>query len=281
MHQPTRREPTYVLGSSDAETWRLMIQADLYGQTTRRFLEDAGVTSSMRVLDVGSGAGDVTFLAAELVGPSGAVVGVDVNPAVLATARARALAEGRDNVVFVEGDCRTAALDHDFDAAIGRFVLMHTSDASEALRAIVARVRSGGIVAFAEGDFATALGYAQAGPAGLVRSLWDWAAELWRRLELPIAMAPVLCRAFAEAGLGMPHMFLHSPLGCRDDWLGYEVDAESARSIVPLLERFGIVTGEVLDVDTLADRYRAEVVRTGFPFMLLPLVTAWARKPVS
>ncbi len=281
MQETPRQEPTYVLGASDAETQRLMLQADLYGRTTRRFLQDAGVTTGMRVLDVGSGAGDVAFLAAELVGPSGAVVGVDVNPAVLATAWARAQAERRDNLVFVEGDCRTAALGSDFDAAIGRFVLMHTSNASQTLRTIAARVRPGGIVAFAEGDFATALGYVRAGPTGLSRSLWEWTAELWRRLDLPIAMAPVLYRAFLEAGLGAPEMFLHAPLGCRDDWAGYSVDAQSVRSIVPLLERYGITTAEVLQVDTLAERYHAEVVRTGIPFMLLPLVTACARTPAS
>jgi ubiquinone/menaquinone biosynthesis C-methylase UbiE len=37
---------------------------------TRQFFTSAGVVAGMRVLDIGSGAGDVAFLAAELVGPS-------------------------------------------------------------------------------------------------------------------------------------------------------------------------------------------------------------------
>ena len=61
--------PTYLMGRSEAETRRLMAQHRLYGPFTRRLLEDAGIEEGMKVLDVGSGAGDVALLAAELVGP--------------------------------------------------------------------------------------------------------------------------------------------------------------------------------------------------------------------
>jgi SAM-dependent methyltransferase len=257
------------------------MQADLYDAITRRFLEDAGVSEGMKVLDVGSGAGDVAFLAAKIVGPTGTVVGVDVNPEVLATARSRAQSDGRSNVTFVDGDCLTAAIRDDFDAAVGRFVLMHAPDAQEMLRSVAARVRSGGVVAFAEGDLMFGMGYAHAGGSELIAATWDWTAEAFRRLGIPTAMAPVLCRAFPAVGLGEPHMTLHAPLGCRQDWPGFEVDAETFASMAPLLEQFGIVDAETLDVGTLADRYRREVLRTATPFLMLPLVTAWGRRPTA
>ena len=276
--RPTRADPAYVLDRSEFETRRLMVQAELFGQFTRRFLEDAGLTRGMRVLDVGSGAGDVAFIAADIVGPTGAVVGVDVDPSILATARARAQEGGGDNVVFVEGDCRASAIDGDFDAVVGRFVLMFVSDVAEALRSLVGRVRPGGVVAFAEGDFTPALGYVHAGASELHRSSWEWAAEAFRCVGAHCAMAPILCRAFIEAGLGEPHMVLHAPLGCRPDWAGYGWLAESVRSLLPVLEKFGVVAGEVVDVATLADRLRSEAVRNGFPLMMEPVVGAWARK---
>jgi ubiquinone/menaquinone biosynthesis C-methylase UbiE len=69
----------YVLGHSAQELQRLTLQARLLAPITRRLLLAAGVASGMRVLDVGSGMGDVAFLAAELVGPAGHVVGADLH----------------------------------------------------------------------------------------------------------------------------------------------------------------------------------------------------------
>ena len=69
MSQPNQ-DQTYVLGTTDSETRRLMNQADLYRSVTRRFFEDAGLGKGMKVLDFGSGAGDVAFIATDLVGLS-------------------------------------------------------------------------------------------------------------------------------------------------------------------------------------------------------------------
>jgi SAM-dependent methyltransferase len=79
-------------------------QAAFLGGTTERLFRAAGLEPGMRVLDVGSGAGDVALLAAEFVGPEGEVVGVDVDGAALKVARGRAHALGLRNVSFVEGD---------------------------------------------------------------------------------------------------------------------------------------------------------------------------------
>ncbi len=51
----------------------------------RWFFREAGIVPGMRALDVGSGAGDVAFLAADIVGDTGEVVGVDRVPAAIAT----------------------------------------------------------------------------------------------------------------------------------------------------------------------------------------------------
>ena len=74
---------SYALGRSTAETRRLIRQAQIYGPITRQFLVSAGIGTGMKVLDVGSGAGDVALLLADLVGPRGDVVGVEMNPVIL------------------------------------------------------------------------------------------------------------------------------------------------------------------------------------------------------
>ena len=67
----------YVLGSTGAEQERLIRQARTLAPCTERLFRDAGVSAGHRVLDVGSGVGDVALLAAAVVGPSGSVLGVD------------------------------------------------------------------------------------------------------------------------------------------------------------------------------------------------------------
>src|SRR6516225_11897029 len=94
----------YLLGSTDAEHERLIRQAKRIAPITERFFRDAGIGPGQRVLDVGSGVGDVAMLAANLVGPSGEVVGVERDSTTIAKARARVAAAGLRNISFVHGD---------------------------------------------------------------------------------------------------------------------------------------------------------------------------------
>jgi|SRR5215469_6638815 len=76
----TAGSPSYALGHSQQELKRLTTQADFFEPFTRRMFERAGLAQGMRVLDVGSGNGDVALLAASLVGESGEVLGIDRAP---------------------------------------------------------------------------------------------------------------------------------------------------------------------------------------------------------
>src|SRR6266566_7516766 len=94
----------YALGNTDAEHERLIRQAARVAPTTERFFREAGVGSGQRVLDIGSGVGDVAMLAARLVGPSGEVVGIERDPRSIVRARARVTEAGLRNVSFVQSD---------------------------------------------------------------------------------------------------------------------------------------------------------------------------------
>src|ERR1700691_5438057 len=97
-------DPEYVLGHTDRELDRLKAQARLIEGDTRQFLCEAGIEAGMRVLDIGSGAGDVAFLAAKLVGASGEVIGTDKSAAAIAASSRSAQERGLSNVSFREGD---------------------------------------------------------------------------------------------------------------------------------------------------------------------------------
>jgi 2-polyprenyl-3-methyl-5-hydroxy-6-metoxy-1,4-benzoquinol methylase len=94
------KEMDYVLGHSQREIRRLMTQAAILRPVTERLLRNVKIAPGMRVLDLGCGAGDVSMLVAESVGPTGLVVGIDRNQEVLALAGERARAAGLRQVSF-------------------------------------------------------------------------------------------------------------------------------------------------------------------------------------
>lgn len=268
----------YAMGRTEAETERLIRQSGFYAPFTRRLFERAGLGPGMMVLDVGTGAGDIALIAAEMVGASGSVVGVDRNPEVLETARARALTAGLSNATFVEGDAGALDLDGGFDAAVGRLVLMHQPDPAKTLRSVAAEVRSGGIVAFQEYNV-TPRSMVAFPPTPLWEEALGWIATALERAGVNTEMGFKLRSAFVEAGLPEPRMELNAPVGGGPLWGGYEFAAGTVRTLLPLLERFGIATAEEVGVETLAERLREEMVASGGVGKPPEMVSAWAPKP--
>src|ERR1700736_3210601 len=114
---------SYALGSTDSEHERLIRQAALLAPLTERFFREACIGPGQRVLDLGSGVGDVAMLAGRLVGPSGQVVGVERDTRSIARARVRVAEAGLHNVTFTQFDAAEDSSDRLFDAAIGRLIL--------------------------------------------------------------------------------------------------------------------------------------------------------------
>jgi ubiquinone/menaquinone biosynthesis C-methylase UbiE len=272
----TPNDGTYTMGRSREETERLILQSQLYERVTLRLLGEAGIVRGMRVLDVGSGSGDVAFAAAELVGSEGEVIGAEVNGEILKTARERAKEAGLANVTFVEGDARTLDPSGDFDAVIGRLVLMYMSDPADALKQLTAWLRPGGIVAFQEVDFTPYRSLAHE-DTPLMNNLIDWVIEVFQRSGAHVGMGTDLYRTFVDAGLPEPVLDWTAPVGGPETWSGYEYVGNSFRSLLPLIEEYGIATSQEVDVDTLAERLRREVVSAKRPVILPPHVTAWTR----
>src|SRR5690242_4304445 len=103
MREHQGRDRAYVMGRSVDEARRLQDRAKFFEPLTRHLFENAGICAGMRVLDIGSGAGDVSLLVGELVGRTGCVVGVDANPEVVRTAASRGEASGSTHVSFRAG----------------------------------------------------------------------------------------------------------------------------------------------------------------------------------
>ncbi|MFI5105490.1 MAG: class I SAM-dependent methyltransferase, partial [Terriglobales bacterium] len=189
MNIPAHLE--YALGYSDAELQRLIKQSAFYAEFTEDVLRRSGLAPGMRVLDVGCGAGDVSLLAARLVGPTGHVTGVDQSPESITLAQRRLETEGVTNIRLIVGDLADLTLSESFDALIGRFVLMFLPDPSAALNKLARHVRAGGIIAFQEMDIGATT---RSMPMDL--PLWQRCGEListtFQRAGVDIQMGPKL-----------------------------------------------------------------------------------------
>ena len=139
-------------GIGEEELDRLEAQGAAIAPATRMIFAEAGIRTGVRVLDIGCGAGDVTFVAADLVGPDGSVVGVDHFPDALARARLRARRRGPAQVQFIEGDIHDPAAGGPFDAIVERLVLMWVPDPAAVLREQATVLRPGGLVVPVEAD---------------------------------------------------------------------------------------------------------------------------------
>src|SRR5262245_57326869 len=107
----------------------------------------------MRVLDVGSGTGAVAFHAAELVGPSGLVIGTDLAPGAITTASGNAAACRLAHVSFRLGNPAELGFDDQFDAIVGRYVLLFQADQGDMLRRLLGHLKPNGIIVFHEPDW--------------------------------------------------------------------------------------------------------------------------------
>jgi 2-polyprenyl-3-methyl-5-hydroxy-6-metoxy-1,4-benzoquinol methylase len=245
----------YVMGHSRRELDRLALQAANLRPITLRLLREVGLGAGMRVVDVGCGIGDVSLLAAELVGPSGVVTGIDRSAMAIATARERASAAGHRNIEFIEADAAAATGSRAYDVAVGRYVLIHQQEPAALIRAAASHVRPGGTVAFHELSF--------------LDPWWSYPhVPLWNRISLllntvmrsvvpqPNDVAARMTEVFVDAGLGTPQVFLETPVGSGPNSPFYRWLAETCRTLLPKAEQLGLVQAGEINVETLEDELR-------------------------
>jgi len=269
-------EPTYALGRSDDEYARLTEQANFLRPLTERFFRNAGITPGMKVLDVGSGVGDVALLLAELVGPEGKVVGVDMDGGALEKARKRVEQLELRNVEFVQGDIRTISLPAPFDAAVGRLVLLYFADPVAALARIATQVRAGGIVAFQEIEMVDLAARALYGDSTLT-SVIETIYRTFALAGVRVNMASELRHTFVDAGLGEPQLLGEFVAGGGPDFAGYPWVANTMRSLAPMAVKLGIPLEPLGDLDTLAQRLSSEAANKRRDFWSPPYVGGYVR----
>ena len=278
METPAGPQSFYALGHSEHELQRLSRQGHAFEPFTRQLFEEAGINQGMRVLDVGCGSGDVAFLAANLVGHNGEVVGVDRERKAVDWASARAHSQGITNVKFVEGDPAEMEFEQQFDAIVGRLVLMYYPDPVDTIRKLTRHVRPGGLVVFQEVDLANARSLPV---APLYERSITWIKQTLSAAGARIYLGLELYPVFLAAGLSGPSMRMDALIGGGLQCPVCEIVAELVQSLLPAMEKLKIASPAEVEISTLAQRMRDEVVALKSVVLSAGFIGAWSRKRYS
>ena len=227
----------------------------------------------MHVLDIGCGVGDLSLMAARLVGYQGRVTAIDVDEMALNTAQGRAQELGVSNVSFVRCGVENHLAGHEYDAVTGRHILIHTPNPLSILQSTIRLLRKGGVAVFQEFDFSAVH------PAYPASPLREQVLGVFREFFCRATQGAVgskLFHLFLKAGFATPDCRVEYPMDGGPDSPFYEWMAESYRSILPHVEAMGLARD--LNVDTLAERLREEAVGNGAGFPGPVMVGGFARK---
>jgi SAM-dependent methyltransferase len=243
---------------------------------TTRLLVDAGVRAGMRVLDIGCGPGDVTILAASLVGAAGFVVGVDRNEGAIAVARQRAQLVS-SAPAFVHADIDSLPDDlGSFDAIVGRRVLMYQTDQIRAVRLLMERLAPDGLIVFQEADMSMLP--ARIVPLPLHEQALGWLRQMLAAEGADTQMGFHLYDVLAQAGLVVEGVRAEAIVQTpgQPNTLG-----DIIKAVWPRLVEHTIATAAEIDADTIQQRLDAERAATNATYIGDMMFGAWARKPAT
>ncbi|OBE94140.1 class I SAM-dependent methyltransferase [Mycobacterium sp. 852002-10029_SCH5224772] len=269
-------KPEYALGSDNIEIARLQTQAALLAEPTGLLFQRGGIRPGMRVLDLGSGPGDVAFQVAKMIGPAGSVVGVEQDFSQIAVAMQRRDGFGLRNVDFRHGDARTFLDEEPFDAIVCRLLLMHLPGVVEVLAHQLRNLRPGGVFIAVEYD------------ASGVRTLPE--VELHSRVRKWITAGFGYARADVLLGMRLPLLFEQAgfrdigTLGLQDYWPPRSAGAVAyyvgvVRALKDAIVNSGVATEAEMGLDTLEQRLGEALDDANAVWTLPTIVGGWGRRP--
>lgn len=243
-------EERYALGRGPQEYERLRLQARIWETATGRLLDQAGLAPGGRCLDAGCGPGETMRLMAHRVGPTGQVVGIDIDAGLGAQAQAMLYEAGHRQ-------CRVHAHDltadeplpgGQFDVVYARLLLFHLPQRVAVLRRLWAAVAPGGHLVVQDYDLRT---------AGVTPTLAS-VEEVGRVINAAFGAAG----CDVHIGTRLPELFVDAGIGAPDgtDVAGRTDPLATARtmfeavyrSLLPVALAHGITTAEKAEMTLIA-----------------------------
>lgn len=179
---------------SAAEIYDELFPPAVFNEWAPRVARSAGLDRGMRVLDVACGTGVLSLVAADLVGPTGSVIGLDLNPGMLDVARRKG-----PRIEWHESSAEAIPFeDGSFDAVVSQFGLMFFADKVRSIREMSRVLRPGGNLSIAVWDsLENVAGYA--GMTRLLRRLFGDSAAESLRAPYSLGDTEELASLFADA----------------------------------------------------------------------------------
>jgi len=269
----------YILDGSDDDLRRLLGIAETTREIARTAFRRVGIQEGWHAIDCGCGPLGGLAVMAEMVGPAGRVVGVDLSEPAIQRARSVLAALELANVEVVAGDIHgldTAAVGGPFDLAYTRLFLMHQPDPVRTLSQIARLLRPGGWVVAQEAlrrppprshPHLDALG-----------AYWDLIYEVLERAGgVPPGTVDSLAGSARTAGLEV--VAVDGCFGFIDPELGFDLHAATLMAARERAVASGIATGQQID-DLVSDLRAAK--GGGYEWVSMPfLLDLTLRKPAA
>ncbi len=268
----TNNKGEYVLATGEAAAQRLRILHSIYGAGARRVLQQAGIRPGMRVADLGCGTGMVTQLLAELVGPTGQVIGVDFSGAQIKQAR-ELLPPTLTNVTFIEGSATDTGLNPEsFDLVYCRFLLIHLTEPELALREMHKLLKPNGVLVCEDGDLTSA----GSEPPSELHAFSDLFGRLGPTWGVDYTLGRRLFRMVLNANFSSPEITFNQPVLARGE--NKRLLELSVAEAAPAFVAAGLITKKEIS-ETLEEMQR--LAKDDTVLAVMPRMSqVWARKVV-
>jgi predicted O-methyltransferase YrrM len=204
------KKSDYIIRGGVEGRERLRVLSRVMRPTTVALLHRAGIQTAMACLEIGCGGGDVAFDIARMVGPTGRVVGTDIDEKKLELAAREAEEHQLPNIEFRFSDITERAPEMEFDLVHARFVLTHLANPGEALARMRGALRPGGIIVVEDIDFT---GYFCYPPSAAFSRYVELYTETVRRRGADANIGPRLPALLTAAGFQNVQLNIVQPAG--------------------------------------------------------------------
>ncbi len=261
-----------MLATGDQASDRLLLLNEIFGPNSEQLLRHVGLSAGMRVAEIGCGSGLLSLWMADIVGPSGAVAGVDLSPDQLAVAKRNASAAGLRNFSLHQASaCETNLPRESFDLVYSRFLLCHLPDPVKALIEMRSLLKPAGILVCEDHDDG---GIFTEPPTHAYKRLVEISAAVNQAHGLDSYVGLKLPRLMRQAGFAAPEVRVNQTASLRGRAKRFwEI---TLREATPAIVAAGASTPE--ELNSICAEMRAIAEDDSILLMLARVTQGWVRK---